>query len=78
MTGGTVTYLDDVLFLGFQREVFVEGGQAIYLHADAQLLGDQLQNLRTEIFELRLHILHNGNQLVALATIGVNDLLYTI
>ena len=78
VTGGAVTHFNNVLALGLQGEVFVEGGHAVYLcHADIQLLGDQLQNLGAEILKLRLHVLHDGDQMVALAAVGVDNLLHT-
>ena len=40
MAGGAVAHLDDVLALGLQGEVLIEGGHAVYLsHSDPQLLG---------------------------------------
>ena len=78
-TWQAVTHLDDVFALGLQRKVLIEGGDAVYLgHADIQLFGDPLQNLRAEIFVLRLDVLHDGDQVVALAAVGVNDLIHTV
>ena len=79
MAGGAVADLDDVLSLSLQGEVFIEGGHAVHLgHSDIQHLRNALQDLGAEIFVLRLDVLHDGNQMVALAVVGVDDLLHTL
>ena len=77
MAGGAVAHLDDILPLGLQGEVLVEGGYAVHLgHPDSQLLGDALQHCGTEILVLRLDVLHNGDEVVHLTVVAVDDLLH--
>ena len=78
MASGTVANLDDVLTLGFQGEVLVEGGDTVDLgHTDPQLLGDQFKRFSIQILVFALDVLHDGDQAAALSAVGVNDGSYT-
>ena len=79
MAGRAVAHLDDVLALGLQGEVLIEGSYAVDLgYPDVQLLGDALQDGRTEVFILRLNVLHYGDEVVDLTVIAVDDLLHPL
>ena len=79
MAGGAVAHLDDVLALGLQGEVLIEGGHTVYLgHPYPQLLRDALQHRGAEILVLRLDVLHDGDQVVQLTAVAINDLLHPL
>lgn len=63
MTCRAVADLDDVLALGFQREILEESRHAVHLgDHNAKLARDQLQIALAEIALLRLNILKNRDQ----------------
>ena len=63
MAGRAVADLDDVLSLGFKGEVLIEGGNRVGLSlGNADLLCNIRQQFPGKIPELRLNILHNGDQ----------------
>ena len=75
MTCRTVADLDDVLALGFQREILEESRHAVHLgDRNAKLARDQLQIALAEIAVLRLNILKNRDQRGLAATMLVDDL----
>ena len=70
-----VADLDDVLALGFQREILEESRHAVHLgDRNAKLARDQLQIALAEIAVLRLNILKNRDQRGLAATMLVDDL----
>ena len=70
-----VADLDDVLALGFQREILEESCHAVHLgDRNARLARDQLQIALAEIAVLRLNILKNRDQRGLAATMLVDDL----
>ena len=75
MTCRAVADLDDVLALGFQREILEESRHAVHLgDRNAKLARDQLQIALAEIAVLRLNILKNRDQRGLAATMLVDDL----
>ena len=75
MTCRAVADLDDVLALGFQREILEESRHAVHLgDHNAKLARDQLQIALAEIAVLCLNILRNRDQRGLAATMLVDDL----
>lgn len=75
MTCRAVADLDDVLALGFQREILEESRHAVQLgDHNAKLARDQPQIALAEIAVLRLNILKNRDQRGLAATMLVDDL----
>ena len=75
MTCRAVADLDDVLALGFRREILEESRHAVHLgDRNAKLARDQLQIALAEIAVLRLNILKNRDQRGLAATMLVDDL----
>ena len=75
MTCRAVADLDDVLALGFQREILEESRHAVHLgDRNTKLARDQPQIALAEIAVLRLNILKNRDQRGLAATMLVDDL----
>ena len=79
MAGRAVAHLDDVLSLGFQREVLIERGYAVDLgNTDAEFFRDLFQGLTAQILVFGLNVLHDRDDVFTFAAVGIDDFLYAL